>query len=108
MKKSIFIFIFSLFLSSPILASNAFCDQLYDLSFKIMIMRQQNVSISEQMRTIDEMEKVNQKNKPFHNLLRKVIISAYEESRYELEGNQKKAALDFANDWSTSCYKNSK
>lgn len=108
MKKSIFTFIFLLLLSSHVLAKNAFCDQLHDLSFKIMIMRQQNVSIAEQMETIDKMGEINQKNKPFHDLLRKVVVSAYEEPRYEVEENKKNAALDFANDWSTPCYKNSK
>lgn len=106
MKKSIFIFL--LLLSPHVLANNALCGQLYDLSFKIMTMRQQNVSISEQMGTIDEMGKVNHQNKPIHDLLRKVIISAYEEPRYEVEKNKKQAALDFANDWATTCYKGSK
>ncbi len=102
MKK--ILLIVCMFVSSNTFADEL-CKDLYDMSYKIMNMRQWGTPIVKQMDTIDKMEKGNPKIKPITNLLRKVIVSAYETPRFEVKENQVKAAQNFANEWASTCYK---
>ena len=102
--KNFFITAVFLFFS-PMIYADEDCSQLHDITFKIMKMRQWNISIVDQMNTIEEMRKVNPKNTAMHKLLQEIVISAYEEPRFNTEEYQEKAAKDFANNWTASCYK---
>ncbi|MCU4582864.1 hypothetical protein KTJ32_17860 [Acinetobacter gyllenbergii] len=92
-----------------LIASSAFaknpCKDLDGIYYSIMKKRQQGTPIVKQMDLVDKTEKKLPNEKALHDLLRKAVISAYEEPRFQVEENQEKAAQDFANSWTTACYK---
>lgn len=78
---------------------------LQRVSYQVMLSRQQGVPLSKEMELIRGLEKTESKNSKATQILKKIVISAYEEPKYEAEENQERSALEFSNDWSLACYK---
>jgi len=70
------------------------CSLYEELAGSIMTHRQSGTSISKIMKIVGNDE-----------LLQKMIVMAYEESRWGVEDNQKKSIENFKNKWFLMCFK---
>ena len=106
MKRIVIVGLFCFFVSAETFATKQ-CEQMYELSHAIMQMRQWGTPITEQMATLDRMEKSASKDKGVIKLLdfyRLVVVGAYKEPRFDTKEYQDKISVDFANNMAATCY----
>lgn len=99
------IFILSFLLISSNSFASQFCEMLQRISYQVMLSRQQGIPLSKEMELINGLEKTESKSSRATQILKKIVISAYEEPKYEAKVNQEKSAVEFSNDWALACYK---
>lgn len=97
MKKSIFAVIFCAVFSGPLHAESSSedpCVTISRLAEKIMENRQAGIAMTDMMKIADSNE-----------LIRQMIIAAYEEPRFSSDKHQRNAVMDFRNQIELVCYK---
>ena len=104
MKKLVLISVLGFSSISSNAIASQFCDMIERISYQTMLSRQQGAPLSKEMGIINEIATESQGSKATQ-ILKKIVISAYEEPKYETKENQEREAQEFSNDWTLACYK---
>ena len=105
MKKLLLISVLGFSSISSNTFASQFCDMIERISYQTMLSRQQGVPLSKEMGIINEIAKTESKGSKAPQILKKIVISAYEEPKYDIKENQEREAQEFSNDWTLACYK---
>jgi translation initiation factor 2B subunit (eIF-2B alpha/beta/delta family) len=92
---------FALVFSQPAIAKESdseFCYNIEEIARSVMSARQSNVSMSKVMKIMAENFPDNME------LMRSIVIQAYEKPAYSTAQYQKREIDEYANHWATVCY----
>lgn len=100
MKNIITVLALSVFMTSPAIAVNPFCDIVLSYATSIMEARQAGVSVQKMMTVADESEAAS-------DMMRAMTTDAYSQSKYDSPAIQKTVVENFAHKHYLNCVQRS-